>query len=72
MLSHNSEHIKAARVVCRDKNYDRKYIDKYDKISILDTRLFNVEFADGSISEYNADTGIENIYSQVDEEGHWF
>ena len=72
MLPQNGEHMKAARVLGRVKNNDGKYIGKYDKNPILDTRMFNVEFPDGSISEYDANTVRENIYSRVDEEGHRF
>jgi hypothetical protein len=39
---------------------------------ILDTREYEVELPDGSVSEYTANTIAENIYSQIDSEGRQF
>jgi hypothetical protein len=36
---------------------------------VLDTRIYEVTFKDGSTSEYAANVIIENIFQQVDEEG---
>ena len=36
---------------------------------ILDTRLYEVEFADGHVLEYAANVIAENLYAQVDAEG---
>jgi Reverse transcriptase (RNA-dependent DNA polymerase) len=37
---------------------------------VLDTRIYEVEFGDGQVLEYSANVIAENLYSQVDEEGH--
>ena len=37
---------------------------------ILDTREYDVEFGDGDVLEYSANVIAENLYSQVDTEGH--
>jgi hypothetical protein len=39
---------------------------------ILDTRVFEVEFDDGVVLEYAANIIAENLYSQVNQEGHRF
>jgi hypothetical protein len=36
----------------------------------LDTRLYEVFFDDGLTQEYQANTIVENLYSQVDPEGN--
>jgi len=36
---------------------------------VLDTRVYEVTFPDGSVNEYAANLIIENIFQQVDEEG---
>jgi hypothetical protein len=40
--------------------------------SILDTRVYTVEFPDGEIGEYAANAIAENMYSQCDSEGKQF
>ena len=37
---------------------------------ILDTRTYEVEFADGSVAEYSANTIAENMYAQCDMDGN--
>jgi hypothetical protein len=39
---------------------------------ILDTRAYEVDFADGSLETYHTHLIAENIYSQVDDEGRSF
>ena len=36
---------------------------------LLDTRLYTVEFDDGMYGEYTINVVMENLYSQIDEEG---
>ena len=40
--------------------------------TVLDTRVYEVEFPDGSTSAYTANLITEHIFSQVDEEGRQF
>jgi hypothetical protein len=37
---------------------------------VLDSRIYEVEFSDGKVLEYVANVIAENLYSQVDKEGH--
>jgi hypothetical protein len=39
---------------------------------ILDTREYEVEFADGDVLEYTANLKAENLYSSVDQDGKRF
>ena len=62
--------MKTARIIGRSKKDNGSYIGQYDSNLVLDTRIFNVEFPDGETSVYPANTIIQNIFNQVDEEGH--
>ena len=70
LLPQNGSHMQAARVVSRAKDDDGKIIGKYNVNPILDTRVYDVMFPDGAIQQYSANIIAENLYSQVDEEGH--
>ena len=70
MLPQNREHIRAARVVDRTKNQDGKVIGNHNPNPILDTRVYNVMFPDGSIQQYAANIIAEHMYSQVEEDVH--
>ena len=39
-------------------------------LRILNTRIYDVMFPDGNIQQYSTNVIAENIYSQVDDEGH--
>ena len=43
---------------------------KYRKDTILDTRVYDILFPDGTMSQYAANLLAENIWSQVDSEGN--
>jgi hypothetical protein len=59
-----------ARVIKRSKGGDGENIGTYHRNPIFDTRAYLVELADGSVDEYTANIIAENLYSQVDDEGH--
>jgi len=61
-----------ARVRKRLKDNDGKPIGIAHKNPILDTRLFEVEFLDGTVAAMAANAICENMYAQVDAEGHRF
>ena len=42
----------------------------YNKNPILDTRVYDVMFPDGAVCQYAANIIAENMYSQVDSNGH--
>lgn len=54
----------------RKRDQEGRLIGKYDPNPALDTRVYEVEFPDGQTLEYSANIIAENLYSQVDEEGH--
>jgi hypothetical protein len=59
-----------ARVIKRSRGPDGEAIGRYHKNPIFDTRAYLVELADGTVDEYTANVIAENLYSQVDDEGH--
>ena len=64
------EEFMSATVTKRLRGADGNYIGKSNSNPILDTALYEVQFADGSVEAYTANLIAENIYSQVDENGH--
>lgn len=71
MLPHGGESARAT-VKARVKDADGVPIGKRNSNPLLDTRLYEVEFPDGSTDTFTANTIAENILSQVDEEGNTF
>ena len=67
-LPHN-ESMQRAKVVGRHRDQDGRTIGCHNDNPILDTRVYDVEFNDGSIKQYSANVIAENILSQVDEDG---
>ena len=62
--------MRLAKVKCRSKDGDGEIIGIYDNNPILNTMVYDVEFPDGEVREYSANTIAENIYAQVDTGGH--
>jgi hypothetical protein len=58
------------RVTSRKRDANGNPLGKANQNPILDTRLYNVEFPDGHTAAYAANIIAENMYAQVDEEGH--
>ena len=61
-----------AKVLRRKRRSDGTLVGTEHNVPILDTRIYEIEHADGSISEYNTNTLLENLYNQVDEDGNQF
>jgi len=59
-----------AKVKKRVKDNDGNPVGVANSNPILDTRLFEVEFADGFTSEMTANAIAQNLFAQVDAEGH--
>ena len=59
-----------ATVVRRATDHDGNILGRSHRNPLLDTRQYEVEFADGTRDKYFANTIAENIYAQVDDEGH--
>lgn len=64
------EKLQSAKVIGRSKDIDGNIIGTYDHNPILNTMIYDVEFPDGAVREYSANVIAENIYAQVDVEGH--
>ena len=56
----------------RVKDDDGRPVGKRASNPILDSREYEVEFPDGSTDTYAANLIYENLFSQVDEEGHQY
>ena len=64
------ELLRNAKVVGRSKDGDGNVIGSYDPNPFLNTMIYDVQFPDGEIKEYAANVIAENMYAQVDDEGH--
>ena len=62
--------MKAAKVIGRASDRDGMPIGEYNNNPILNTRGYDVIFSDGNILQYSANVIVENIFSQVDDEGY--
>lgn len=71
MLPHGGE-MAQARVISRKRDADGNLIGTRNPNPILDTRLYEVEYPDGSTEAVTANLIAENLYAQVDEEGRSF
>ena len=69
-LSNKSMKEQTARVMNRTKDKDSNLIGTYNPDPILNTIVYDVMFPDAPVSEYATNLIGENIYSQIDEEGH--
>ena len=72
LLPQDGEYLRAATVVGRARDRDGMPIGEYHHNPILNSRVYDVMFPDGSIQQYAANIIAENIFSQVDEDGHRF
>ena len=71
-LPRDGEEPAFARVKKRLKDDNGNPIGTANQNPILDTRMFEVEFTDGTTMAMTANTIAENMFAQVDEEGHRF
>ena len=60
----------SAEVVCHKRNFDGTLVGTENKNPILDSRVYEVKFSDGSMADYATNVLIENLYSQVDDDGY--
>jgi hypothetical protein len=67
-LPHQGEMVEGT-VKCRKRNSDGTLIGTANANPILDSRTYEVEFGDGTYSDYSTNVLIENLYSHVDDEG---
>ena len=70
VLLPKGDEFKVGTVVRRRVDDNGNPTGKANENPILDTREYEVQFGDGDILEYSANVIAENLYSQVDAEGH--
>ena len=70
MLPQNGEHMQAARVIGQSVGKDGKTFGTFNQNPIMNTKIYDVMFPDGSVQQYAANSIAENIYSQIDSDGH--
>jgi hypothetical protein len=68
LLPHGGE-AKKATVIGRKRDHDGRPVGRRHANPLLDTRLYEVEFPDGSTEAIAANLIAENMLSQVDDEG---
>jgi hypothetical protein len=61
-----------AKVINRKQDHNKTPIELAHKNPILDSRQYDVVFEDGSTNTFTANVIAENMYPQVDDEGHHF
>ena len=61
--------IKHGKVVSRKRTAEGNLVGTASANPYTDTRIYTVEFGDGTYADYAMNTLIENLYSHVDEEG---
>jgi hypothetical protein len=64
------ENMVLGKVVGRKRDLDGNPIGKGHSNPIFDTRLYQVQFPNGHVEEYSANVIAQNIYSELDTEGH--
>ena len=70
VLLPQGEDLQKARVMKRRINTDGNEIGTYDSNPLLNSIIYEVEFPDGTVRDYGANVIAENLYSQLDEDGH--
>ena len=68
MISHGDK-VAQGRFRRRKRDVEGNTIVRANNNHIIDTRTYEVEFEDGSMSTYSEDVISESIYSHCDEEG---
>ena len=59
-----------AKNIGRSKDADGNINGTYDLNPFANTMVYEVQFPDGQIKEYAANVIAENMYNQVDPDGH--
>jgi len=60
------------KVIGRKRDAEDNLIGTAHSNPIFDTRLYQVQFPEGQVEEYSANIIAQNLYSQLDSEGHRF
>lgn len=59
-----------AVVIGRHKDDEGNFMGRVDPNPVLNTALYDVAFPDGTVKQYAANTIADNLFSQVDPDGH--
>ena len=70
-LPHNDRN-EIAKILGRKKNPDGSYVGRRHKIPTLDSRIFTVQFPDGSEKDMAYNILAEHLFLQVDSEGNQY
>jgi len=70
VLLPQGENLQFAKVQGRSKDLDGNAIGSFDDNPLLNSIIYNVEFPDGAVKQYAANTIPDNMYSQVDSDGY--
>ena len=62
--------MRAAKVLRRSRNEDGEIVGTHNENPLMNTLVYDVEFPDGEVREYSANILAENMYAQVDADGH--
>ena len=69
LLFPNKGEMKPGKVVSRKRDHTGHLIGRQNPNPILDTRIYEIQFNDGTYADYNANIIMENLYSQTDQYG---
>jgi len=72
VLLPHGKHVQQAKVRGRAKDTAGKVIGAHDDNQLLNTIVYDVEFPDGAVKQYSANTIAGNMFAQVDSEGHQY
>ena len=71
VLLPNGDQMLEGTILSRKRTSDGEYLQgKANSNPLLDTRVYNVEFPDGSRDEYTVNMITESLYSSIDENGN--
>ena len=70
-LPHQGE-MKRGTIKRRKRDHDGNLIGKANNNPTLDSRIYEVEFGDGTYADYSTNVLMENLYSQIDDDGQQY
>ena len=69
LLPQNGDVMKAAKVIGRSVDDTGSSIGQYDSNPMLNTKVYDVMFPDGTVQQYAANFIAENLYESSDDDG---
>ena len=70
VLLPQGEEMKSGKVIGRSKDNTGATYGTYNENPLLNSIIYDVEFPNGEVREYAANLIAQNMYSQIDSEGH--